>query len=50
MEETGVGNEEFQEFRSKEVEWVAYMKRIFEEKKTELWMSDVMGTRVCLLT
>lgn len=32
MEETGIGGEESQEFRSKEVEWVAYVKEIREEE------------------
>lgn len=36
MEETGIGDEEFQEFRNKEVEWVAYLKGVFEERKSEL--------------
>lgn len=35
MEGTGLGDEEFKEFRNKEVEWVAYVKEVFEERKTE---------------
>lgn len=49
MEETSIGDEEFQEYRSKEIEWVAHLKGIFDERKTELWMSNYqnfMGTGV----
>ena len=35
MEETGIGDEGFKGFRSKEVEWVAYMKVLSEERKTD---------------
>lgn len=51
MEETGIGDEEFQEFRNKEVKWVANVKGVFEERKSKLWVSNdlsLVGTRVCL--
>lgn len=36
MEGIGFGDEEFKEFRNKEVEWVVYVKEVFEERKIEI--------------